>query len=145
METVPFISSFVQTILKKTVTLSGRTIIWDAFRGQIKDHLWIGIGTPREGHLVDWRYFDHMHNQIYDLLVQGGIPALLLFAAVLLVVGYQLTKHRNTFAVKIMVAGMAGLLVMCIPEVCRHGSIFLLFPLAYYAPQIEAICIRKEA
>lgn len=147
METVPFISDFIQNTLNKTVSLTGRTEIWEFYLGQIAEHLWMGIGTPKEGYMVEGHHMvmDHMHNQILDLLVQGGLPALLLFAVVLLVVGVRLTIHRNTLSAKIMAAGMAALLVICIPEVCRHGSIFLLFPLAYYVPQLEEICTKKEA
>lgn len=144
METVPFIAYFIQHVLKKKVTLTGRTDIWQFFQGQIYEHLWLGIGTPKEGYLIGERFVDHMHNQIFDLLAQGGIPALLMFTASLLVVGKRLTVSRNTPAARIMVASMAGLLVMCVSEVCRHGSIFLLFPLAYYVQQIESVCSKSE-
>lgn len=143
-ERVPFITSFVRNSLKKVQNLSGRTEIWASVQSQIKDNLWLGIGTPKEGYLIGENVMDHMHNQIFDLLVQGGLPALLLFAAVLLVVGVQLTRHRHRPAAGIMVVVMAGLLMMCIPEVCRHGSIFLLFPLAWYVPQVETICLKSE-
>ena len=147
MERIPFITYFIQDVLKKNVRLTGRTEVWDFIQGQIGNHLWLGIGTPKGGYIIEGQYLpmDHMHNQILDLLAQGGIPALMLFTALLLVVGVKLTVCRNTTAAKIMVAGMAGLLVMCIPEVCRHSSIFLLFPLAYYVPRIESVCTKSEA
>ena len=145
MNTVPFIASFIQNTLGKTITFSGRTEIWDTYKTPILDNIWMGIGTPKEGYSVGELVMDHMHNEILDLLAQGGIPALLLFASVLLVVSSPLTVYRNTPAARIMVAGMAALLVMCIPEVCRHGSIFLLFPLAWHVPQIESFCSKSEA
>lgn len=145
VENVPFLACFVENILQKNVFFRGRTEIWDTVQQLIREHLLLGIGTPKGGYVIGENVVDHMHNQILDLLVQGGVPALCLFAAALLIAGSRLTVHRSTPAARIMVAGIAGLLVMCIPEVCRHGSIFLLFPLAYYAPQVEAICLKLEA
>ena len=144
METVPFLKTLIQDVLQKGLTLSGRTGIWDFLQERIGEHLWLGIGTPKGGYEIIGQFLDHMHNQIFDLLAQGGIPALVLFSAVLVLVGVQLTIQRKVPSAKIMTAAMAGLLVMCIPEVCRHGSIFLLFPLAYYVSQIESICVRAE-
>ena len=144
METVPLIAEFIQIRLNKTVTLSGRTEIWDCVQKQIVDHLWLGIGTPKEGYLIGDLFMDHMHNQIFDLLAQGGIPALLLFTSALLVIGVQLTMYRESLSARIMVSGIAGLFIICIPEVCRHGSIFLIFPLAYYVRQIESVCSGKK-
>lgn len=141
METSPLIAAFIKNVLKKKLTLTGRTKIWTKFLSVIPDKLWTGIGTPKNGYIADKRLYDHMHNQYFDLLAQGGIPALALFLSALLAAGWKLTVHRKTPSAKIMTAVMAALLVTCIPEVCRHGSVFLLFPLAYHVDKIEALCL----
>lgn len=138
VQSSPAIAQLMLDVLNKNHTLSSRTRIWDSFLEQIREHLWLGIGTPQSGYYLAGEVSDHLHNQYFDLLAQGGIPALLLFVAVLLLGGKVLTTYRKTPAARIMTACIAGLLVMCIPEVCRHGSIFLLFPLAYHIQKIEA-------
>lgn len=145
MERIPFIADFIQNVLKKGITLSGRTGIWDAFAEQIQGNLLLGIGTPKDGYLIGSRFMHHMHNQGFDLLAQGGVPAVLVFCAVLLLAGRALTLHRKTLSAKILTAGMAGLLMICISEVCRHASIFLLFPLAYHVQKMEAACREGRA
>lgn len=149
METIPQISDFIQNVLKKDITLSGRTQLWDGFWPIIRENLITGIGIPKEGYVMHSQQYgievyDHMHNIIFDLLIQGGIPALLLFLLLLLLVGKELTVYAKTPTAKIMTAAMAGLLVMCIPEVCRHSAIFLIFPLAYYVGNIEQNCTENS-
>jgi len=137
VETVPVIQQFVQTRLGKDVTFSGRTPIWDWVHTVFKDLFWFGLGNPVGDYLAGEKIQEHMHNQYYDLLALGGVIALLLFLAALLLAGWKLTVHRKTWSARIMTAAMAGFLIMCIPEVCRHGSIFLLFPLAYHVDKVE--------
>jgi len=145
MDTVPWVQHIIQDVLHKGITLTSRTLIWDYFQEAIRGNIWMGIGNPEGGYLIGERYMDHLHNQYFDLMAMGGVPALALFAAVLLLAGWALTRNAKSFSARIVTACMAGLLVMCIPEVCRHGSIFLLFPLAYHVRKIEEngqACVR---
>lgn len=140
METVPAVSDLIQNVLKKNVTLSGRDGVWDGFWQLIDGHWLTGIGMPKGGYPVQERFYDHMHNVPFDLLIQGGIPALLLFLAVVLLVGWVLTRHAKTPSAKIMTAAMAALFLMGISEVCRQAAIYLLIPLAYHARRMEEAC-----
>lgn len=142
METVPEISDFIQNVLKKDTTLSWRTNVWDGFWQLIEGNILMGIGTPSGGYQIEGLFYDHMHNQAFDLMIQGGIPALLLFVLLLLLAGKELTVHTKTLAAQMITAAMAGMLVICITEVCRHPAIFLLFPLAYYVGNIEQSCME---
>ena len=147
MDTVPFIAEFMQNTLKKDTTLTGRTPIWIDFTERVHEHLWIGIGNPAAGYAFGNGPFDHLHNQYFDLMALGGLPALILYLGALLLTGWMLIRHSKTLAARIMTAGMAALLMICIPESCRHGSIFLLFPLAYHVGKTEAAVLlpRQEA
>lgn len=149
METVPQISNFIKNVLGKDITLTGRSELWVGFWPMIKENIFTGIGIPKEGYVITLPLhgtltYDHMHNIIFDLLMQGGIPALMLFVMVLLLAGKELTIHARTPSAKILTAAMASLLVMCITEVCRHPAIFLLFPLAYYVGNIERSCTENS-
>lgn len=142
IETVPVIADLIQNKLGKSLTLSSRTVVWDSFGGLIDGHWWTGLGAPQEGYPTVLRSYDHMHNVIYDMLILGGIPALVLFSLVLILVGIPLIRHVKKPCARIMTAAMAALLVMCIPEVCRHGLIYLLFPLAWHIGNFETSCQR---
>jgi len=139
-ETQPFLAELIQTKLKKTVTFSGRTPIWDWFQAEISGHLLTGLGNPEGGYLIEEKFLDHIHNQYYDLLALGGIIALLFFLAAVVLVGIEATRHHKTWSARIMTAVFSGFFIMCIPEVCRLGSIFLLFPLAYHVGKLEVVC-----
>lgn len=148
MDTVPKIADFIKNTLHKDTSLSGRTGLWDSFEVLFRGHQWTGIGAPPNGYLIykinegHWGFADHMHNIIYDMLILGGIPALILFSLVLILVGIPLTRHAKKLSARIMTAAMAALLIICIPEVCRHGLIYLLFPLAWHVGNFEAYCQR---
>jgi len=134
------ISDFFTNVLGKAPTLSGRTPLWNYFFEQIQGHFWTGIGNPHGGYYLVDRYYDHIHNQYFDLLALGGSVALLLFLTAIIFAGVKLTRHRKTWSARIMTAVFSGFFIMCIPEVCRLGSIFLIFPLAYHAEKLEAAC-----
>lgn len=145
METVPEIADLIQNELKKDITLSGRTDVWDGFSALINGHWWTGLGAPQGGYPIGESFFDHMHNVILDMLVLGGIPALVLFGAVLILVGIPLTRSAKKPSTRIMTAAMAALLIMCIPEVCRHSLIYLLFPLAWHVGRFENSMLRLSS
>ena len=109
METVPFLAHFIQTVLKKSVSLSGRVDVWKCYLPRLIDHLWLGEGNPVGGYTTPQGAMDHLHNQYFDLLALGGLPALMLFVAALLIVGKELTVHRKTPAARIMTACIAAL------------------------------------
>lgn len=144
-ETVPAIKNFIDNTLHKNITLTGRTELWSTFSSHFKGLEWTGLGVTQGGYFswfsrydLTWRrYSDHMHNLILDTLIQGGIPALLLFGSVFVLVGIPLTRRSKTMSARIMTAAMAALLVMAITEVCRHSMIYLLFPLAWHAGKFE--------
>lgn len=137
MANVPWMENIIENVLHKDTLLSNRTLFWDGFLEIIQKNLFLGIGNPVGGYTWADRVYDHIHNQYFDLLALGGVPALMFFLGALLLIGWMLTRHNQKISARIMTACMAGLLVMCIPEVCRHGSIFLLFPLAYHVQKIE--------
>jgi O-antigen ligase len=143
METVPEIADFILNKLKKDITLSGRTGLWDSFWQQIDGHMLSGIGTPVEGYAAGAQVYDHLHNVIFDFLAQGGIIALVLFFMMLVVIGIPLTRYAKTPVARIMTATMAAFLLMAIPEVCRHCAIFLIFPLAWHVPKIQKVAQRN--
>lgn len=139
-EAVPMLADFIQIRLKKNITFSGRTYVWDSFWEQMSGHLWTGIGNPAEGYYLANRAYDHIHNQYYDMLALGGIIALGLFLGVLLLSGWKLTHYKKTWSARIMTAVMSALLIMCIPEVLRNGTIYLIFPLAFHVDKLEFFC-----
>lgn len=144
MDTVPAITDFIVNTLHKDTTLSWRTFAWKTCPKLLEGNFLTGLGVPKEGYIVatpvcEFQPYDHMHNIIFDMLVQGGIPALVLFSTALVLVGIPLTRYAKKPSSQIMTAAMAALLVICIPEVCRHGLIYLLFPLAWHVGRFENI------
>ncbi len=129
---------FIEDVLKKDITFTNRTELWDAAAHAFMQSPIIGYGFVDS----DW-YFSHMssaamgpHNFIYSVLINGGIVLLLVF----IVIFIQATKKaftindRNT---NVLLAATAVLLFMMTMEVYPLSFILLLLSLVYYRPWID--------
>lgn len=74
-----FFSPILANMFGKSVTLSGRTEIWRAAMGVIREHPVIGIGEYSPSFFVDLtgiRGATHAHNQIIQILLNSGVVGL---------------------------------------------------------------------
>lgn len=131
-----FVSRIIINVLHKSLTLSGRTYIWDAAYPMIKKHLWTGLG--RGSHIAMTKGTYHAHNQYFELLLEGGIPLLLLFFAMLFATGKSVSYTRKmTFGKKTVLAMLACIFVVFIAEQRITADVFIPFMLAVFVKQID--------
>ena len=77
-------SNIIEDIFNKNATLTGRTEIWDLSYEYILDKPILGHGYNNDGNFVYWRgTFWQGHNQIIQLLYDGGFISLILFIIIL--------------------------------------------------------------
>lgn len=69
-------ATFIQNVLKRNTTLSGRTDIWSEGMAMFYHSPIFGYGTRDKGYIIDGNYG---HNFCLDLLLEGGILLLLAF------------------------------------------------------------------
>ena len=72
-------SFIIEGWLKKDLTFTGRTYIWDIFIKQIKQSLFIGHGIVDYKYLIKSINAGHAHNYFLQILYQGGIVAFSMF------------------------------------------------------------------
>lgn len=74
-------------------TLLFRVQLWDLALPVIKDNPLFGLGLNNFRQIPEVRYFlSHPHNQLLDVAVELGIPAMLAFMALLILVGYMCVR-----------------------------------------------------
>lgn len=130
-----YFTYIIEILLKKSVTFTGRTEIWDSAFMLIKKSPLLGYGVY-EGHGLIRRgnLFYYSHNAVLEILLQGGIVALIAFFILFLIPAVPLYKYRNHYLSGIISTGIFSLLVIMLAE-AKIADIWL------YMLLIIATCI----
>lgn len=125
-----FFSWFIEGILRRSVTLSGRTSVWDAVFALLNDwHLAVGYGASYiwSSVNVNGMTYMHAHNDILNILMTGGIVLVVLVAMVFLSAALQLYRNRGSVLSSILAAALFCFMVIGLFEITNCvGSFFLL-------------------
>lgn len=112
-----FFSNFISKVLKKDVSLSGRTNMWTQAIKLIKKNILIGYGNPADHGYITWKGKQYYtHNGILEVLIRGGLFSLIFFVLVFVFAGFQMNLYRNNKMKSVILAGCLGLMVALIPE-----------------------------
>ncbi len=88
----PFI---VENVFHKSMTLSGRTIIWDRAFAYIRRSPIIGYGQETLPVLLEKFGISHVHNIILEILYKSGIVGLSLYIVIICFAGKKLMTYRG--------------------------------------------------
>lgn len=130
---------FVQ-ILRKDVLLSNRTGLWDITIGDVLQRPFFGWGYQSESvrHLqYDSATIITAHNQILEILYQGGILLLLVYIGILTLAGWRLMVLKKDKFAQVLAVIFFGLQVAQITEVFTSPLIYSLFLFAYHIGRLE--------
>lgn len=142
-ERIPSIADFIEEHFGKTFTLSGRSFIWDQAFLLIKSHLILGLG---EGNHIEYRnrYFSG-HNQVINLLIIGGIPLLILFIWLTVIVLKKIQMYAsNARLYKVFYSIFVCMFIDFFAEGRLSNDLYILFCLAYNIDLIDNSCITDE-
>ena len=139
-------NNIIENVLKKKVNLSGRTEMWDKAIILIKDNLLLGYGVPLNHGYVFWHYkFYYTHNGILEILIQGGIFALLLSGALYLVSARTLFQYRKNKVTGIVLGAIVALMITLWTEAyINEIEIYGLLMISCLIPYIEKQQIRVQ-
>ena len=140
---IPALSNFISHYLGKSMTMSGRTYVWSRSLALIKDHLMVGLGAGSHV-LYNSRYYTG-HNQILNLLLEGGIPQLLLFIMMILYITTNMwrMKRPNSSTYQLLFVIMFCYFVEFIAEARLAPDFFLVCYFTYYINNIDDCCTKK--
>lgn len=130
----------IRKVLKKTMTFSGRTKIWDKGLGLIKKAPIMGYG-----HISGGRYIVNTkgklrdaHNLILQIVLRGGILGLGSFLLILKEGLSPLVKRDDSLA-KFFMVSIFIFFLMAIMEVYNLKVTFMIFYLAYFIDIIDEV------
>lgn len=134
VENIPLITYFVANVLHKTETLSGRTVIWELALQHIKEKPLIGYGI---GEHITWRGYNwYGHNQIFEMLMEGGIPCLLFYIIIICLIVKKMDLCKNKLVYNMMISVFSGTFVFFIAEAGVSPLFYLFFAIAYHINEI---------
>lgn len=84
---------FVEGILHKSITFTGRNQLWHDALQLIKSKFWIGYGRINGDYISIWGGRYSSHNILLELLLEGGVITLLLFT----LINYKAVKILNIY------------------------------------------------
>ncbi len=127
---------FIEQILHKSLTFTGRTFIWDISMTYINSKKILGYGVE-ETEIIANKFgniaFTHCHNTILDLTYKGGIISLIIFSIFLYLIVKKLYKTRHYKISKTLSVALLGIFLMMLFE-ARQASLgfYIIFIICYH-------------
>lgn len=143
----PLIDVFIQKVLNRSTSFTGRTMIWEVAIGMIKEKPFFGHGFRPDVPLSNGLTVIHAHNKFLQELNVGGVVALFIFVLFHIVLCIKVDKSKNTFARLVMVGACFGISLTYITEAYKKFfRLYLVFFIAYYIDDLikDYIGIKKE-
>ena len=140
-----YFSYFIVEILKKDITLSGRTILWNQIMEIIKNNFIFGIGiiSNMELHKIFNVPLTHPHNLFLNIIYQGGVVSLIIYLYILKLIGIKLNECRylNIKLYGILSISIFIILFLSIVDTIDEGIIYMIYVIGY---NIKKIIKRGE-
>lgn len=127
------ISDFIAGTLEKSLTLTGRTEIWEAAVPIIRESLFFGHGVNDNfGAFVSWTAGTlwQAHNQYLQLAYDSGVLGIAVFVSFLVVAGRCLDRSRVVIPVRAaFLSAYGAFMLMFVSEIYTYNmGLFFLIP-----------------
>ena len=133
----------IEDVLGKTMSLSGRTDIWDKSFAIIKDKMWFGHGYNNDGCFVMINnLLRQAHNQLLQGLYDGGIVSTVVFLGLLYSVAQKLDHNKGNQVNYIITSILSAYYLMMISEIYAYYPQFFVILIIGY--NIHKIVKSKE-
>lgn len=104
-----YFSYFIEDVLEKSLTLTGRTLLWDITLAYIKRNPVLGYGIEttvvrglKNGKGANHPFSLHAHDRILEILYRGGIILLIIQIIILILACRKAMKHKESVEVQIL-------------------------------------------
>lgn len=120
IEKITIVKWFVEEILGKSVTFTGRTYIWEKAMKLIRASgrsLLCGYGSAQNGWVIPYKGLEwYAHNMILDILIQGGIFLLVAYLVLIFYSFSKIGKNSNTPASQVILIVIFALNICMLTE-----------------------------
>lgn len=129
-------SFLIVDILGKSLTFTGRTILWDRIMPMPRDKFLLGFGVQPDGILqimFGLNYAGQAHNLIYNHLYRGGIVYLGLYLAAMILVYRQIHKYETHIEAQAVLIVLFVFQIIALMEPYEKTYfIYAIYFIAYY-------------
>lgn len=126
-------SYFIDMVLKKDLTFTGRTIIWDNTLEYIKNKPLLGYGIESyeiRGLKNNSLTAIFAHNQILEIIYSGGFILYGIYTYLMVNIAKEFKKYKKDYRVKILSVFFCSLFTMMLTEVYNNPTIFMMYIIA---------------
>lgn len=125
----------IEPVLHRSVTFTGRTELWDqAITYLANSHFITGYGSDYTWNMLKWgdAVQKHAHNDVLNILMLGGVGALITLTIVVGLAIWRLYRLKETETAAFLSLGLAGFFTISLVEVATCPGLFFLLAFAYY-------------
>lgn len=129
----------ITMVLKKSVTLSGRTFLWETVLRVLEDSPLLGMGVQSQTFDMNFFYVqsnfcepcrvNHPHNHFLNVAYHGGIPALIIFGYLIHYVMHQVDKIKDRDFLNIIYCGSLATFVAALVDTLDFSLFYFFIPL----------------
>lgn len=135
-------SFFIQDLMSKDVTLSGRTYLWKTVVEVLESNPLWGMGV--QSSIYDCNYFfeqsgnvigcfvNHPHNYFLNIAYHGGIPALILFIYLYFCIVKKVDLIKNKSIKRIVISCLSAFFVASLVDTLDFSLFYFFIPLITY-------------
>lgn len=143
---------FITRITGKSITLSGRTVLWDKMVSLLSKSPILGFGVYKNIDLIEYfglDYAGHAHNLLLQVLFQTGIVGCLLWVILILITINTLLKTSFNKIARSYGCALFSLLIMLSTDFYGYAIIFQMFLLInfccreIYKDSKNAVCLTR--
>lgn len=136
--TTEIFKPFIEVILKKSVSFTGRDILWKQAIDLIKDKFILGYGRSMIDYISIWGGRFSSHNFILELLLQGGLISLISFLNINWNVVKNLNKVKFSNITNLLTITLFLIYLGLLMEISiHHVYLYIVLMLAYETPFIN--------
>lgn len=136
------LAPLLRALFNKGATLTGRTYIWDRVFEMLQGpQLLIGYGPAFYDHFIvlSDQAIRHAHNDILNILMLGGIIALICYLALYVLAIRKLFLARSSSYAAMLSIGLLGFLIVGLTEITACSGLFFILAASYYLlPRLQA-------
>lgn len=129
--------TLINDLLGKSMTLTGRTEVWEAAVALIRKSPVTGIGLLPVAYMRQYLGYAHTHNQILELWLHGGLLTLSFYAAMILLADRKTKENRAVPAVKTAAILLMTFLFMGTVEIFHNDPMY--YPLFILLSRAELL------
>lgn len=139
-----YFSFFIEKVLHESVNLTNRTLIWDKIFKVLKNNWILGLGVrnAQSTYVFHRGRYVHAHNQMLQILCEGGIVSLIFYVMAILKSVTKINKDNIIFSVSIAMLSTV-LIMMTVERYGRYVYFYIILYVIYYSENIVEAYLRK--